>query len=373
VASIRAYRLKDGSTRYGVIWRDASGVQHWKAAGPRRKDADRLRIEIERKLVLGDLHEEPSETFGTYVEAFLERHAARAQHSTVQRYRETLPRLATINGVRLDALTVPMIDDLVVAIAKKTPRQSELGLRLIKMVIRDARRRGLRVTDAVLEVRPINRPPKERRFLTWSEVEHLAALTPEPYNCLVLLTALTGLRQGEMFGLRWSSVDLDAKTVLVARTQVNGTAGRTKTASGMRTVALSQRAVSLLEAHRRMTACDASQLVWTSPRGEPLRKDNFMARVYRPAVKRAGLTPLRFHDLRHTYAALMIAVNAHVKLLQHQMGHASVTITLNLYGHLYPEMTGPVMDALDALTTTKTPAPPAPAVEAEWKDGGDPR
>ena len=96
------------------------------------------------------------------------------------------------------------------------------------------------------------------------------------------------------------------------------------------------------------------------------------SRLRRPAVKRAGLTPLRFHDLRHTYAAPMIAVNAHIKLLQHQMGHASVTITLNLYGHLYPEMTGR-MDALDALTTHEEATCRRARVEAEWKDEGDPR
>ena len=127
MASIRAYRLKDGSTRYGVRWRDEAGGEHWQPGGPRRKDAERLRIEIERKLVLGELHEQPSETFGDYVEAYLDRHGARAQASTVQRYRETLPRLAPITDVRLDALTVPMVDDLVVAIARKTPRQSEMG------------------------------------------------------------------------------------------------------------------------------------------------------------------------------------------------------------------------------------------------------
>lgn len=61
-----------------------------------------------------------------------------------------------------------------------------------------------------------------------------------------------------------------------------------------------------------------------------------MARVYRPAVKRAELAPLRFHDLRHTYAALMVAAGAHAKLLQAQMGHSSITVTLDLYGHYLP-------------------------------------
>jgi hypothetical protein len=69
----------------------------------------------------------------------------------------------------------------------------------------------------------------------------------------------------------------------------------------------------------------------------------------------------------------MIAVNAHIKLLQHQMGHASVTITLNLYGHLYREMTGPIVDALDALTTTSEPGQLEAPAEAERKRKGDPR
>lgn len=242
------------------------------------------------------------------------------------------------------------------------------------MLVRDARRRGLRVSDAILEVRPINRPPRERRFLTWHEVEHLAAATPEPYNRLVQVAALTGLRQGELFGLRWRSVDLEARTVQVARTQVNGLVGRTKTRSGMRTVAITRKpAVLLGEQRTNGRAAGSDGLVWTGPHGGAIRKDNFMSRVYRPAVARAGLAPLRFHDLRHTYAVLMIAVNAHVKLLQHQMGHASVTITLDLYGHLYPELTGPVMDALDAITTTREPGPPAAGAEAERKDEGAPR
>lgn len=77
MASIRAYRLKDGSTRYGVRWRDEAGGEHWRPGGPRRKDAERLRIEIERKLVLGELHEQPSETFGDYVERSARRGARR--------------------------------------------------------------------------------------------------------------------------------------------------------------------------------------------------------------------------------------------------------------------------------------------------------
>jgi len=96
-------------------------------------------------------------------------------------------------------------------------------------------------------------------------------------------------------------------------------------------------------------------LVFTSPRGELLNDDNFRHRVFRPAVRRTRLTGFRFHDLRHTYAALMVAVGAHPKYLQAQMGHSSIRVTLDLYGHLFPDANRGVLDALDALTAPSTP------------------
>lgn len=93
----------------------------------------------------------------------------------------------------------------------------------------------------------------------------------------------------------------------------------------------------------------ARPLVFPTIGGKVWRKDNFMSRVFRPAVKRARLEPLRFHDLRHTYAALMVAAGAHPKLLQVQLGHTSISVTLNTYGHLFPDAFGGVGEALDRL------------------------
>ena len=86
-------------------------------------------------------------------------------------------------------------------------------------------------------------------------------------------------------------------------------------------------------------------LVFPISSGAVWRKDNFMARVFRPAVRRAELAPLRFHDLRHNYAALMVAARAHPKLLQAQLGHTSINVTLNTYGHLFPDAFADVGDA----------------------------
>ena len=124
----------------------------------------------------------------------------------------------------------------------------------------------------------------------------------------------------------------------------------------------------------------SSALVIPSPRGELLNGDNFRHRVLGPAVRRTGLIGLRFHDLRHTYAALMVAAGAHPKYLQAQMGHSSIRVTLDLYGHLFPDANRGVLDKLDALTTPSTPhrittpkaAPKGEvAVSRDFEDGSD--
>lgn len=90
-----------------------------------------------------------------------------------------------------------------------------------------------------------------------------------------------------------------------------------------------------------------SGLVFPTPLGEAMRRSNFARRVWAPAVRRAGVDGLRFHDLRHTAVALAIGQGAHPKALQERMGHSSVTVTLDRYGHLYQGLDGQIADALD--------------------------
>ena len=94
----------------------------------------------------------------------------------------------------------------------------------------------------------------------------------------------------------------------------------------------------------------ASSLVFTSPKGEVLRQSNFYRRIYKPAVIPASLDPaLRFHDLRHTAVALMIERGAHPTAIKERLGHSSISITLDTYGHLMASVDASVTDSLDAL------------------------
>ena len=103
--------------------------------------------------------------------------------------------------------------------------------------------------------------------------------------------------------------------------------------------------------------------VFTAGEGGPVHHHNFRSRHYERAVKRSGLGHVRFHDLRHTCAALLIAVGRHLEEVKTYLGHSSIRVTSDRYGHLFPEARASLADALDATFTDSSAAPPRPQLE----------
>lgn len=206
-------------------------------------------------------------------------------------------------------------------------------------------------------------------FLSAEQVEHLADAVERPpirraghgaapigrhhfpeYAALIRLAAYSGLRAGEIAGLRVGRLDLLRGKVEIAETltDVGGTlvsSGTTKT-NKIRTVPIPR---FITEELAPLLAGKApADYVFTSPEGGPLRHSNFYRRHFRPAVERAGLSDgVRFHDLRHTYAGFLIAEGAHPKAIMERMGHSSITVTLDRYGHLLPSLEEHLTNALD--------------------------
>jgi integrase len=148
------------------------------------------------------------------------------------------------------------------------------------------------------------------------------------------------MRNGELLGLQWKDVDLQARTLRVRRTVFNGVASPPKTAAGNRTIRLTGLAVAALKEHRM---CEAKQRIseWVFPsrRGTPLSVQNVYSQSWKPLLKRAGLpASTRMHDLRHTCATLLLSRGVPVKVVSEMLGHASVTITLDTCSHVLPNM-----------------------------------
>jgi integrase len=168
---------------------------------------------------------------------------------------------------------------------------------------------------------------------------------------LVQFAAYTGLRAGELAALRVRRLDLVRGVVEVAESvaEVPGgfEFGATKNYQ-RRSVPIPAFLVPALV--DLVAGRHAEDLVFTSPTGKVLRQTNLYDRFFRPAVQRAGLPDATtFHDLRHTYAALLISENANALSVMRRMGHSSVQVTFGVYGHIFPHLEEELTDRLDDL------------------------
>ena len=190
--------------------------------------------------------------------------------------------------------------------------------------------------------KPENSGNPEIRFLTIEEVEAVLVAVPDEVlgsieATLYLTGAMTGLRQGELLGLRWSDVDWLAGKVRVRRAYVRGEYGTTKSRRGFRAVPLADRVGAELEDLSRRSAFTADDdLVFGHPQtGKPLDRSKVHKR-FKAAVKAAGVRDVRFHDLRHTFGTRMAAIGVPMRTLQEWMGHADFKTTL-IYADYSPD------------------------------------
>jgi len=224
----------------------------------------------------------------------------------------------------------------------------EKALQLVMAALRFAvdHKKLQKAPDRRLVNIPKVRHSSPARFLTLEELGSLLAEFDDHYRPLVYTAAFTGLRWGELAGLRAKDVNLAEGflTVNHALKEVNGSfdLGEPKWNS-RRTIHLPADLVDVLRGSLEAIG-DGS--VFTSEGGKYLRRSNFRRRTWLPAVKRSVGLPMRFHDLRHTHAALLIANNENPKVIQERLGHKDISTTLNVYGHLMP---GLGRDAADRL------------------------
>jgi integrase len=223
---------------------------------------------------------------------------------------------------------------------------------------------GLLPRNVANAVKPPQLCKEEIQPLTPAQTKTLfEAVGGDRFEALYVLAVTAGPRQGELLGLKWEDIALDRGLPQVRRT-LSGTNGGEpvfsdpKTAKGRRSVKLTARAVEALKRHRERQLKEREEvaglwqnhdLVFPTQVGTPMSRHNLVARSFKPLLKRAGLPEIRFHDLRHTCATLMLAVGANPKVAQEALGHANVTITLDTYSHLLPNMQDEVAEKVNEL------------------------
>lgn len=156
-------------------------------------------------------------------------------------------------------------------------------------------------------------------------------------RALLVTAAMTGMRRGELLGLRWRDVDYTNHRVWVRRSiGLNGVVKEPKTRKSVRAIAMPKMVADELEAHwKASTFRSDDDYVFANSAGRPLDGRNMVREVFEPARRNAKLPRIRFHDLRHSYASVLIGQGTHPKVISDQLGHASVQITMDRYSHLF--------------------------------------
>lgn len=220
---------------------------------------------------------------------------------------------------------------------------------------------------AGVKVPRVSAPGEEIKPLDSEECgAFLEASRGERLEALYVLAVHCALREGELLALRWEDVDLDAAkpALLVRRTITRGEGGRgyvvgTSTKSGKgRRVRLTRQAVAALKDHRKRqleermrlaTLWQDQGLVFPNETGSLFNPSNLRNRSFKRIKLRSGVREdLRFHDLRHTCATLLLREGVNVKVVSEMLGHASIAITLNTYSHVLPDMQDAAVDAMEA-------------------------
>lgn len=352
-------RRDQRSGNYHVLYRDVNKRQRTKGGFKTKRQAQIWATQIEARMQRGEVVDPQRGriAFGPFAEDWLvNQHQlkpkTRNDYGHIVRGR-LLPALATVPMAKIDRQRVQCL------INEQAERYAPGSVKKTHMVLRQIL--AAAVDEDVLIKNPaerINLPRAGRRqmlFLNAQQVEALANAVPPRYGALVRFAAWTGLRAGEIVALRVSDFTEGLEAVRVTRSVANIGGqlieGTTKT-DRSRTVGIP---VSLRDDLRALPAFasptgSADALVFPGERGGLMNHANFYRRHFKPAVRRAlpeELHGLRFHDLRHTAAALLIELGAHPKEIADRLGHSSITVTMDRYGHVMPARDQALTAALD--------------------------
>ena len=346
--------VKRKSGSYAIVYR-VYGKQKWKTIGPSKKMAERALTDTMSKIDRGEYRELKEITFGQFADKWLEDYVEiKCRPTTYSDYRTGINKhLKPYFGKNIPLTAIS--PDLVQGFVSMKVKEGRLSAKTIigilvpfKEMLKHAVRWGyLRSNPAMYVERP-RVEHKEMDFFTPREIGRFLDNVKAEHYTFFLLAVTTGMRIGEICGLKWTDINWLTNQIHVQRTfHSNKTFGAPKTRASVRRINMTPSLISTLKRHQLKSMPNEFELVFCNKSGNPVNRQNLVAREFKPALKRAGLKDIRFHDLRHTYASLLIHQGENIKYIQSQIGHASAQITWDTYGHLMPEVNNGAGERLD--------------------------
>lgn len=345
---------------------------------------------------LGSMHQgtfaEPSKvTVADFlIDRWLPGRAASVRASTFDNYRRIIDKhlVPRIGHVKLQQLSADHLDRLYAellagGLAPKTVRNIHA---LIHKALKDALRKSLVTRNIADAADPPSGARGEREMWTWTPEQlrtFFEGMANHRLAAAYLLKATTGMRRGEILGLRWSDVDFKAHRLNVRHTILSIayeiTEGAPKTAKGRRSITLDPETLRVLGAHRAAQRTEKARaggryedhdLVFPRNDGRPVHPDYF-SQTFDRTVRRLGLPKIRLHDLRHTHATLGFAAGVPVKVMSERLGHATVAFTQDVYMHAVPALEEAAADQIADLVFGVARSPEPGTVPEQASDEED--
>lgn len=349
------------------VGRDEAGRrrQKWHSGYKTKREACAALTEILGRMQTCTYVEPSKQTVASFMREWLATMQATLKPSTFVSYQGIVDSyiIPRIGQIPLQALTPAAINHLYSDLLLNGRRGRPGGLaprtvRQTHMVLRKALADGVRWGRLPRNVADLADPPSPKSesgagMKTWTAEElrqFLKSVESDRLYPAFLLAATTGMRRGEVLGLRWRDVDLDAgrlevtQTLLAVRYQMYFSTPKSR--RGSRSIALDATTVSALRTHRKAQLEERlrwgplyqdSGLVFCREDGSPIHPDRF-SDLFAERVKAAGLPRIRLHDLRHTHATLALRAGIHPKVVSERLGHATIAITLDTYSHAIPAL-----------------------------------
>jgi integrase len=315
----------------------------------------------------GTLITEKDQTVKQHFERWLELHKTKIRGSTYLDYRRILDNhiLPTLGHLSLQRPKAQDIDALYACKLEEgyTPGTIQ-GIHLvIHMALKQAVRWRILVRNVSEDVSPPRETqPQERQILTPQQAQRLlAAARGHRLEAMITLALATGMRRGELLALRWQDIDV-RRTCLYVRRSANRLPGgyrvtEPKTASGKRKITLPRFVLETLQQHRihqleaKLKAgprWEEHDLVFCNTYGRFLNTNSLQV-LFSSLLRKTGLPHMRFHDLRHSAATILLSMGVPANVVQELLGHSHISITLGVYGHVLSSMQQEAMDKLDNL------------------------
>ncbi len=359
MASINKYKTPTGELRYRVIWRDPSGKQKSKSFDRYKRAADFM-SKLEHELREGSYVEPSRITVRKFLDSWIEIHSANLQHKTIQGYKYNIGHINSVIGDKyLQVLTPGDIEMMYKALSKLSGKYLQEIHATLSLALKHA------VKTRLLNNNPcdvVDRPKRVKFQANFIEPADVEKYLDQFRNCwmfpAVALSLFCGLRRGELLALRWEDIRFKSNEIFVRHSmeEQDGEKVLKSPKSGkMRIVPMAAGTTNIIKQHRK------KQIELQLLLGEDYHESNFvitedngtrpalsyLSRAFNRRIKRSGLPHVRLHDLRHTAASLMLLEGVDLKTVSEILGHSSITITADIYAHVFNESRKKAAESLE--------------------------